>query len=358
MSIATMTSWRSRTSPIGVDMGQRGIRMAQLTCTRGLHTVSAMTRTDFRSNATEARVLSGQISNCLHQTGFTGRNAVLSLCSPDVSYFALELPPVTAAERANIAQFEVQRLVAERSEEVEIRHWSLPQGRPQSPSALGLAAPRAAIEKLVLAAHESHLWCVRMDTGEAALCRLGALLIPERSGGVWGVLDYGHQHVRLILCVDEVPVLIRVVGPGGGVLTSRLAESLQISEATAEVQKSAHGITEPVKTPDGESGEEIGAMHFSILRTELQSVAAEIKRSYEYVLSCYPGRKALDLVLTGGGARLKNLDAFLAKALGITVRCASSYLTEPTCPLRFASGKNVPLESMARAIGLAITDER
>jgi len=345
-------------SPIGIDAGLRGIRMAQLTCSRGQYSVSAMTRAELRTGAMDSLAWSDRIKACRDQAGFSGKNAVLSLGAPDVSYFTLELPPVAAAERANIAQFEVQRLVAERSEEVEIRHWPLPQGRPQAPSALGLAAPRAAVEKLMRATHDSRLWCVRMDTGEAALSRFGTLLLPDRTNGVWGVLDYGHEHVRLILCVDDVPVLIRIVGPGSGILTSRLAESLQISETTAEVQKCEHGISEPLIAPHGDSGEEIGAMHFSILRTELQSIAAEIKRSYEYVLSCYPGRKAMDLVLTGGGARLRHLDAFLAKALGINVRCASSYLHDPACKLRFASGKNLSLETMALAIGLAVTDGR
>lgn len=354
--MASLSNIRTHVTPIGVDIGQRGIRMAQLTRARGVYTVTAIARTDYRAPATDLQDQQQRLRDCWEQGDFRGRNAIFALSAPDIGYYALELPPVAAAEQASIAHYEVERLVAERAQGVEIRHWPLPAGRPNAPSALGLAVPRASVERMVNMIQRCPLECLRLDTAETALCRLAGTLIPERGGGVWGALDYSQKHVRLILCVDDVPVLIRVVGPGGGALTSRLAESLHITEATAEVHKIDHGIAETAKSGAEETGAEIGAMHFSILRTELQSIAAEIKRSYEYVLSCYPGRKALDLVLTGGGARLRNFDAFLGGALGITVRCASSYLRDTECRLRFASGKNIPLETMAQAIGLAIGD--
>lgn len=353
--IANLKIPRSKTSPIGVDIGQRGIRMAQLTHTRGTYAVSAIARLDYRTPASGPDEMSERLRSCFNQGDFHGKNSVFSLAAPEVAYFALELPPVSPTEQASIAKFEVERLVAERAQAVEIRHWPVPPGRPNAPSALGLAAPRTAIDGLVHAVQRTPLSCVRLDAAETALCRLSSVLIADRAIGVWGVLDCGQLLVRLILCVDDVPVLVRVVGPGGGTLTDRLAETLQTTPATAEVHKIDHGIAESSKAGD-DSGAEIGAMHFSILRTELQAIAAEIKRSYEYVLSCYPGRKALDLVLTGGGARLKNLDSFLAGMLGINVRGASSYLSAPGCRLHFASGKSLPLESMAHAIGLAIGD--
>lgn len=347
--------FRSRVSPIGVDVGPCGLRMAQVTRGRGEYTVSALARVDARASAAEEE-LPQRLSACRAQAAFRGRSAVASLSAPQVSYFALELPPVGPAEQANIARFEIERLVADRAQEFEIRHWSVPRGRSGAPSALGLAAPRAKVEQVIGRLQRAALSCSRLDTGEAALCRLGTLLLPERSGGVWGILDFGRTHVRLVLCTEDIPVLVRVVGPGGEALTSRIAQSLGISEATAEVHKIEHGIAEASPGEEGRSEAEIGALHYSILRTELQAIAAEIKRSYEYVLSCYPGGKALDLILAGGGARLRNLDVFFAGALGIRVRCASSYLTEARCRLRFASGKSVALEPMAQAVGLAIED--
>lgn len=354
--IAALNNLRSRVSSIGVDIGHSGIRMAQVTRARSTFTVSAVTRADHRTPPANPDELRQRLRACFNQCDFHGKDAVLALATPTVSYFALELPPVAPAEQASIARFEVERLVAEQTQAFEIRHWSVPPGRPNAPSALGLAAPRAAIDQLVLAARQSSLDCVRLDTAETALCRFGCTLIGDRTRGVWGMLDCGKQGVRLILCVDDVPVMVRVVGPGGDALTARLAESLSTTVATAEVHKIDHGISEAPKDADNEFGTEIGAMHFSILRTELQAIAAEIKRSYEYVLSCYPGRKAFDLILVGAAARLRNFDAFLTGSLGIPVRCAAAYLAQPQCRLNYASGKNLPLEQVALAVGLAMEE--
>jgi len=89
---------------------------------------------------------------------------------------------------------------------------------------------------------------------------------------------------------------------------------------------------------------------------QFNDLASEVKRSYEYVLSCYPGRLAADLVLCGGGSLLHHFPEFLGSALGIPVRQASSYLEGESCRLRFATERHPPLEVLAVAVGLAISE--
>ena len=90
------------------------------------------------------------------------------------------------------------------------------------------------------------------------------------------------------------------------------------------------------------------------LRPELRELAAEVKRSYEYVLSCYRDRQVCDLVLTGGGALMLNLPELFSDQLGITVKRASDYLESETCRLRYAAGQRHPIEVLATATGLAM----
>ena len=77
-----------------------------------------------------------------------------------------------------------------------------------------------------------------------------------------------------------------------------------------------------------------------------------MKRSYEYVLSCYPGRRAADLVLVGGGAATRNLPEYLTDALGVGVHRASAYLERDTCRWHLSLGSQDRLEDFALAIGL------
>ena len=98
-------------------------------------------------------------------------------------------------------------------------------------------------------------------------------------------------------------------------------------------------------------------MLFSAIRSDLNMLASEIKRSYEYVMGCYPAAEISDLMLVGGGALLRNLDAYLSSELGITVAMASRYLNEPTCRLTWPDARIGSVEEMATATGLAVPEE-
>ena len=86
----------------------------------------------------------------------------------------------------------------------------------------------------------------------------------------------------------------------------------------------------------------------------MNELATEVKRSYEYALACYPGRPVGQLVLVGGGARMRNLPEFLGNALGINVRAAGSLLADDRCHLRASFASPYGVEEFAVAIGLAM----
>ena len=100
----------------------------------------------------------------------------------------------------------------------------------------------------------------------------------------------------------------------------------------------------------------LDAMLIAGLRGGITDLAAEVKCSYEYVLRCYPWREAGDLLLVGGGARLRGISEFLANALGIGVQLASDGLNGSGCELVYRSGGDHPIEDVAVAIGAAMGD--
>jgi Tfp pilus assembly PilM family ATPase len=58
---------------------------------------------------------------------------------------------------------------------------------------------------------------------------------------------------------------------------------------------------------------------YSILAPQLEELIAEVRRSLEYHASRYPDAAVRRIVLVGGGARMKNLDAYFTQELGIPV---------------------------------------
>jgi Tfp pilus assembly PilM family ATPase len=298
-----------------------------------------------------------------------------ALSPPDIEFHSIELPNANTAELSKVVEFEVKRLFTRDDTRVETRHWTLPHtgSAEGGPNAVGVVIPYDKVVETVELCRGERLTCSRVDTGATTLSRFSDLLNAWPSEEIWGVLDLGHRQSRLILCLESVPILVRTVGAGGDVWTQRIAEALGTTAKTAEVHKRDHGIAvtsrdttvSAVATVGGhQSGEhspqcdgtraELASVLLGILRSDLNQLASEVKRSYEYALSCYPRRRAADLILVGGGAAMRNLPEYLTDALGIPVRRASAYLESSSCRLRYSSGKQNALEAMALAIGLAI----
>ncbi len=382
---ASMKRRPSRHSPIGLDMGETGVRAVQLTARHDRYTVTAAARCDrHRSDTDDSSVveaLARSIRGCLPQAAFRGRGAVTALNPPDVELHALELPhavlSLEAAEAAEAVHWELQRLVADPKQPVETRHWLLPEAQGPAPNVIGAAASAEAVSTNLAACQRAGLRCLGVDTAITALCRLGGVLGRFNSDEVWGLLDAGDRQTRLVLCLDDVPVLARTTGSGGRAWTNRIADSLGISVRAAEVHKREHGIAlsprgarpcgtgfQPVRNrfhrgADGTQvveppASELGSILLGCLRGTLTDLASEVKRSYEYVLSCYRQTGAADLIIVGGGARMRHLPEYLSDALGIPVRRATDYLQEESSRLRCACLPEGSLEAYALAVGLAI----
>ncbi len=96
---------------------------------------------------------------------------------------------------------------------------------------------------------------------------------------------------------------------------------------------------------------------YSILSLQLEELIAEVRRSLEYHASRYPDAAVRRVVLIGGGARMKNIDAYFTQELGIPVSIGNPLAR---LPLRSAQvspdfiDANGP--ALAVALGLALRD--
>jgi len=364
--VLTLPWMKHRWGPIGLDVGARGARAAQLVRDGDAYQIQRIavverSLTD-EAESREAGEWSTWMRACVHGRGFRGRSVVTCAANDDCDYHFVDLPhavlnrPPLEAEQA--VRFEVSRLLSDPIEDLELRYWPLVSSRAPGPGALAVASRRSLVIDKVSRCHEAGLMCVGVDAHASALSRLGCVLAPVRSKSVWGVLDVGCEQSRLILCVDTVPSLVRVVGSGGRAWTRSIAESLQLSVKAAEIQKREHGIP-PVGSrgaaPDA-AHDEIARMVFGAIRSELNEVAGEVKRSYEYVLGLHPEREPGALILVGGGASLRGLPEFLSDALGIAACRASAFIGQQSCRLRGDGGTGAKVEVAALALGLAIEE--
>lgn len=466
-------------SPIGLDLGRRGVRIVQLTrcphsadqfelfkafcwdwfvgkdsdvadggdgasgAVAGISSGSS-TAAALRS-ANGPGELGERIKRVLRQNEFRGREVVVGLSSPEVELRALELPlpndaqgrtPAMTALRdeplRQAAQWEIERLMSLPQGEVESDFWLLPASNavlarrskaehPGQPTAIGVVAEKTIVSGVWKMCEAAGVVCRRLDTSLCALSRFGSWLrsLPtaeglsgeardlsgsrdeEAAGDIWGLLDLGDYQVRLAICIDEVPVLVRCFDTGGDQWTRRIAESLGLSVAAAEIHLRDHGIQLVTRSgdtqrhaPDTDSTEHqtdkegrgvrredqadggadgsqggaapsahLGGIIRNILREELDSLCGEIERSYRYVLQCYPRHRVSELILVGGAGEMRNLDEYLNEHLGIEVNSAAKRLERTTMRAyggagttfsRTGGGGRYSVSALACALGLAI----
>jgi len=355
-------SLRSRWTPIGVDLGANGVRLAQARRDGDQLVIGAVAQSERSLGASGAEpgdeVIPRWFADCLSKDRFHGRSAVATLSSPDVRYHALELPPAALDTGADdLIRIEVERLATRSSGDFETRSWRLPGSTATGPNALAVEAGAAGIHHAVQACTRAKLDCQCVEPAATALVRFASLLRPGDAKAVRGILDFGERQTRLIVFAGETPVLVRTTGTGGRSWTQRIADALQLSFRNAETHKRTHGIcrTGPDRSAAGDAGDrsELPAMLLGALRLDLTELATEVKRSFEYVLGCHPSCHAGDLMLVGGGALMRNLPEYLGQALGIEVAPASTHAREADARIAFPASMRDPIELFALAVGLA-----
>jgi len=95
----------------------------------------------------------------------------------------------------------------------------------------------------------------------------------------------------------------------------------------------------------------------SILAPQLEELVNEARRSLEYHASRYPDAAVRRVVLIGGAARMKNLDAYFTQQLGIPTTIGNPLARLPLRAPKIAPDyidRNGP--ALAIALGLAARD--
>jgi len=373
VSLQQILAKRTTHSPIGLDLGQAAVRVAQLRRVRQhwhVHRLGSWQRPASARSESGGKFGSRRMASWLNHLELRGKTTIVGLSTPDIEVHALELPPAVTsqsdAQWRQMADVEIKRLSRGHGGDLQSDVWRLPEQRRTGPTAIGVAARRPVVEQANNLCRSARLDCSAVDATACALARFGrAWLDPVDSQTVWGLLDLGERMSRLVVCALGTPVLVRSFEYGGGAWTQRLGEALGVSTEAALRHKHDHGITRLARQRSGPESPAvghgvIGEMIFNVLRSDLDAMLGEIERSYRYAMQCFPGISLGPLLLVGCGAQMRNLTDLVADQLGIRVIVPSpetagqhASLCTDNLPL---PGRD-PLCAFAAAIGLALPEE-
>ncbi len=359
------------TTAIGLDVGSSALRAAQLRRQGDrwqITGLAACRRAGGSAHTDDDAAFRARAAHWLQRLPLRGRRVIAGLSQPDIELHAMELPRASGGAdpeaQQQAARWEIERLMSLEDGAAETAHWSLPESRQMRTTAMGVAAARTRLDDVLRLCREAGVDCSQVDAAPCALARFGVLYraLTPADRDVWGVLDLGARMSRLVICLDDAPVLARAFEYGGVAWTEKLADSLSVSPETAERHKRDHGIAYVGRSGAArtQAANALGEMIFNVLRMDLDGIIVEVERSYRYVLQCFPGRSAGPLILTGGGGAMLNLDALLRERLGIQVFAPDPAGEGGTGFLacdRIAGQLRESLGSFACAIGLAAGKE-
>jgi len=298
---------------IGLDLGATSVRA----------TVLALSTTDGRPSATAhgmgsvplppgaivngAVIEQAVVTTALEQlwaiNGFKHRRVILGVANPQVVVRPLQIPNLTAQQRAKALPFQAREIIALPLDEVILDYVQVGDPDPSTGllSGLLIATPRGPVLAAVEAVEKAGLKVARID-----LSSFGALRsIGDEHLVVQAVIDLGAHLTSIVIHDHGVPKLVRTLARGGQELTDLLVDDLDLNFEEAEHVKRATGLL-------GEGDRAAAA-----LQTGIRPLLAEIRSSINYFRAGSDGTQLEGISLTGGGSALPGLAAALSSQNGV-----------------------------------------
>jgi type IV pilus assembly protein PilM len=358
---------------VGLDIGSHGIKIVELIPAgsryRVLHVGSADTPPGAvkEGAVVEPQGLGVAIRQAVGKAGIKPGRVVSAVGGQAVIVRELKLPPMPEDELKQAARFEAERYIPYGVREVNMDFDIIGETTEENQRrivVLLVAARREIVDKHVQALEAGGLVPFVLDVESFAVIRAleaqaqaPAPGSPQAQGGGGGAasvfVDLGAETSDIVITEGDQLRLTRNINIGGDGLTKAIATRLDMEFQSAAQVKEEKGVVvlegEPV--PEDRT---VTALHEAMLPI-LGDLATEVRRSMDYFQTRWRESRVGRVVLSGGTARLTNLDRFLSLELGVEtvigdpfVQCEASERVLPA-----AERKQVG-PAMATAVGLAL----
>ena len=132
------------------------------------------------------------------------------------------------------------------------------------------------------------------------------------------VINLGVEGSTITIMHRNLPFLSRQVGINTRSWTASLALKKGLDEEATHQLIFEHGVSYFRHRFDQPAEGELQEVVFKALETDIQQLALEIHRTIDYFQSSMHKGKVGQLILSGGGSRLPDLDHYLSETLGIS----------------------------------------
>jgi len=154
------------------------------------------------------------------------------------------------------------------------------------------------------------------------------------------ILDIGHKVCNIVAVSNKNILLNRTIDIAGDRITRVVAKTLNVTNDRAEKMKLQHGM---------DIDQEVKKMIAQVLSV----LASEVKKTISALAESYPEVEIQGVILSGGGSKLKGLNEFIQKELGLNTTLGDPLksISYPT-QIKKVIKENGPALSIATGLAL------
>ena len=318
------------TETIGLDIGSHSIKLIGLKMTsKGPHlTCLGIKEIPSDSDKEDVNTFSEILKALVQEVGLTTKKVNLTVSGPGVQMKRISVPSLPKAELKEAVRWEMKDHLPFPVETAEIDFHILNEYVEDNVKKLDLmvvACPKHLIDRTLSIAEKAGLQPIHLDVAAFALWNTLLVWNQLRKDETVALIELGAEKTGIYLLKDGILQFGREVTPAGADITRAIMEGMGSKgepEATferAEEVKQEMGISsEPSQDGIGDKSTSLSKISF-LVRPVLERLSAEIGRSLDYYRSQFNEERIDRILLTGGGANLKNIVSHLAGELRLPV---------------------------------------
>ncbi|MBN2311744.1 MAG: type IV pilus assembly protein PilM [Candidatus Hydrogenedentes bacterium] len=342
---------RSRVNRLVLDIGTSAVRLCELSPTKTGYQLTKYYQREFQIEPSmeeeeQHEIRLNTLKDLLKEARVRAKKVVVGVPGQSVFMRPRALPPVQEHKVNQIVRYEILQQIPFSLEQIAFDYQILNRTDAGGYEVLMAAIKVDVVEKCLQLVRD-----VKRGIGVVDVCPLAAYNWLKQAGefGEQGecvaLIDLGASTTDIIIERENQFRFPRSVNFGGNDITAAISHEFKIPFLEAERLKRERGFA-PTGDPkrDGKGGEVIGRV--------LGRLMSEINRSFAYFRSQPGGGTVSRIVVTGGGACLRNIIPYMQRQLGAEVRIA-----QPLAGLAIAPGAqevNEHPEQASVALGLGL----
>jgi type IV pilus assembly protein PilM len=324
---------------IGLDIGSHSIKLVGLkTTTKGpFLTRIGMKEIPPGGDKEDINTFSETLKILLEEVGVKTKKVNLVVSGSGVHIMRISIPSLPRAELKEAVRWEIKGHLPFPVETARVDFHILNEYVEDNIKKLDLivvACPKQLIDRTLSIAEKAGLQPTHLDVSPFALWNTLLAWDRIKKGETVALIDMGSEKTGIYLIKDRSLQFSREVTPAGADITKAIVEGIGSAGEPGLFYERAEGIKREIGIPlepypealrpfdklraqDAlQQAKDTTLSKISFLvRPVLEKLAAEIGRSLDYYKSQFNEERIDRLLLTGGGANLKNIVSYLGKEL-------------------------------------------